>query len=372
MTTSLEALVQLLPLSVCVALTGLLAPIALSFILTPAFGFPLIHSFAAGAALSSTSLGTILTVLQPRVIGFDLRQSKLGVVLLSAAVMDDVVAFIFAKILSVLGSGSTGGNELGVGVGRAIGVTVGLAVVAVPIGRWVLKPVYMGLMARKGRWEGRSWGGQGLILMFMAGLFIGMIAAAGYGGTSPLYGVYLAGLITSYLSQDRTAFLTAVAPTNTPNRGTDEAGDSSQTSAVVMNSIPAPLASKVNETAEDHHEPTFLATFETYLYPVMASIDKRELNICLYRQDLIDKMVELKGFTLQSLTWFGPISQIVHFHQPSGQKRHHMLLIYEIEHPANHQIIFLMTCGMARRNHTCTYNRLAARSITVDMMSSQS
>lgn len=186
--------------------------------------------------------------------------------------MDDVVAFIFAKILSVLGSGSTGGIELGVGVGRAIGVTVGLAVVAVPIGRWVLKPVYMGLMARKGRWEGRSWGGQGLILMFMAGLFIGMIAAAGYGGTSPLYGVYLAGLITSYLSQDRTAFLTAVAPTNTPNRGTDEAGDSSQTSAVVMNSIPAPLASKVNETAEDHHEPTFLATFETYLYPVMAFI----------------------------------------------------------------------------------------------------
>jgi Kef-type K+ transport system membrane component KefB len=277
MTTSLDALVQLLPLSVCVALTGLLTPIVLSFILTPAFGFPLVHSFAAGAALSSTSLGTILTVLQPRVIGFDLRQSKLGVVLLSAAVMDDVVAFIFAKILAVLGSGSTGGNELGVGIGRAIGVTIGLAVVAVPISRWVLKPVYMGLMARMGRWEGKSWCGQGLILMIMAVLFIGMIAAAGYGGTSPLYGVYLAGLITSYLSRDRSRLPTAVASTTTTDHDPEDAGQSSQTSAVAMNPVPLPPSSpdtKVDDhSAEaEHHEPTFLATFETYLYPVMTFI----------------------------------------------------------------------------------------------------
>jgi Kef-type K+ transport system membrane component KefB len=269
MTTSLDALLQMLPLSICVALTGLLTPIALSFILTPAFGFPLTHAFAAGAALSSTSLGTILTVLQPRVIGFDIRQSKLGVVLLSAAVMDDVVAFIFSKILSVIGSGSTGGNELGVGIGRTIGVTVGLAVVALPICRWVLKPLYKRLMARKGQWERKAWGGQGLILMIMAVLFIGMIAAAGYGGTSPLYGVYLAGLITSYLSREVKDLPTVDSTPASEESGDDLAQASNQSnSAVAMNPIPTP-PNKPSKVEIDREEPTFLATFETYLYPTM-------------------------------------------------------------------------------------------------------
>jgi Kef-type K+ transport system membrane component KefB len=269
MTTSLDALLQMLPLSICVALTGLLTPIALSFILTPAFGFPLIHSFAAGAALSSTSLGTILTVLQPRVIGFDIRQSKLGVVLLSAAVMDDVVAFIFAKLLSIIGSGSTGGSELGVGIGRTIGVTVGLAVVAMPISRWGIKPLYKKLMARKDKWEGKSWGGQGLILMIMAVLFIGMIAAAGYGGTSPLYGVYLAGLITSYLSREKDQLpTTALTPESQVNTDDITRTTSHPGSAVAMNPIPTP-PNKPSEVEVNLEEPTFLATFETYLYPTM-------------------------------------------------------------------------------------------------------
>jgi hypothetical protein len=43
-----------------------------------------------------------------------------------------------------------------------------------------------------------------------------------------------------------------------------------------------------------------------------------------------------------------------------------MLLIYKIEHLASLQTVFQMIYGMASRNHTCTYNLLAARSITVD------
>jgi len=63
----------------------------------------------------------------------------------------------------------------------------------------------------------------------------------------------------------------------------------------------------------------------------------------------------------------------VRFYQPSGQKKQHkkkqhlMLLIHEIEHLASLQTVFQMIYGMARRNHTCTYNHLTARSITVDM-----
>lgn len=294
--TSLDALVQLLPLSICVALTGLLTPIALSFILAPAFGFPTVHAFAAGSALSSTSLGTILTVLQPRVIGFDLRSTKLGVVLLSAAVMDDVVAFILAKILSILGSSSGGSGALGAGIGRAIGVTVGLAVVFVPISRWILKPLYRQLMARRERWEHKSWGGQGLVLIVMALLWIGMIAAAGYGGTSPLYGVYLAGLITSYL-QRTTADTAKIANINTqagaaPGSESTESVNpitraqsfpmgptyrtrssdhppSAQTSQFAL-SPPSTDDKKANSDQEEQHDHlSFVATFETYLFPVM-------------------------------------------------------------------------------------------------------
>lgn len=295
MTTSLDALVQLLPLSICVALTGLLTPIALSFILTPAFGFPLVHAFAAGSALSSTSLGTILAVLQPRVIGFDLRSTRLGVVLLSAAVMDDVVAFILAKILTILGFGSDGSGGLGEGIGRVIGVTVGLAVVFVPIARWILRPTYDGLMARRERWEDKSWGGQGLVFVIMACIWIGMIAAAGFGGTSPLYGAYLAGLITSYLQRP------ASIPTDTPAKASTEAildsipvnpiiRAQSYPMGLVQRSRPitSPSLARSSEGAsisptpeaqvspsvpddveEVHDHLSFVSTFDTYLFPVM-------------------------------------------------------------------------------------------------------
>jgi Kef-type K+ transport system membrane component KefB len=272
MTTSLDALLKMLPLSTCVALTGLLTPIALSFILTPAFGYPLINSFAAGAALSSTSLGTILTVLQPRVIGFDIRKSKLGVVLLSAAVMDDVVAFILTKILAIIGSGSSGGNELGAGIGRTIGVTIGLAVVAVPVCRWVLKPLYRALIRRRGRWEAKSWGGEGLILAIMAVLFIGMIAAAGYGGTSPLYGVYLAGLITSYLTREPPEPSTPTASTPISEEqeiDRSESHSSGSATRIAMNPIPPSLTLKPPSSSSVERESPFLSTFETYLYPTM-------------------------------------------------------------------------------------------------------
>lgn len=283
MTTSLDALVQLLPLSTCVALTGLLTPIALSFILTPAFGFPLVHSFAAGSALSSTSLGTILTVLQPRVIGFDLRQTKLGVVLLSAAVMDDVVAFILAKILAIVGSGSgsgTGSNELGQGIGRAIGVTIGLAVVSIPIAKWALKPLWLALLARRARWEKKTWGGQGLIFVLMALLWIGLIAASAYGGTSPLYGVYLAGLITSYLQRtvdsatrpppcqklDSIESVHPVARAQSYPTYVTAPARSLRTDSLLR---AAPKDQWPNEHHPDCKQLSFVATFETYLYPVM-------------------------------------------------------------------------------------------------------
>ena len=109
--------------------------------------------------------------------------------------------------------------------------------------------------------------------MIMAVLFIGMIAAAGYGGTSPLYGVYLAGLITSYLSRKQKELPTTVDSTSTEseeNIDDPTRTQSNSASGVAMNPIPTP-PNKPHSIKREHdpEEASFIATFETYLYPVM-------------------------------------------------------------------------------------------------------
>lgn len=171
---------------------------ALSFILMPMAGAPALHAFAAGSSLASTSLGTVLGVLAPKVLGFDLRRTALGATLLSAAIMDDVAAFVISKVLQVIGAGA-GGAELGRNIGRTLGVTLALALAAAVLARWVFKPAYRWLMGRPKLWRDKPWGGMGLFLAVDAMLFIGSIAAAGYAGTSLLYGVYVAGLCIAYI-----------------------------------------------------------------------------------------------------------------------------------------------------------------------------
>ncbi|KAL7419056.1 hypothetical protein Q5752_005892 [Cryptotrichosporon argae] len=194
MTTSLGTLTRLLPLSACIAFTGLSLPIALSFLLCPLFGFAPVHAFAAGSALSSTSLGTTLGVLSAARSGPALARSALGTALLGAAVMDDVVAFVLSEILAVVGGGA---GNVGAYVGRTIGVTLALGIAAVPLTRYALGPVYV-----------RYWnhprvrrGEDGVTVLLLALVFLGSLAAAGYAGTSPLYGVYLGGLAVSHLGE---------------------------------------------------------------------------------------------------------------------------------------------------------------------------
>lgn len=200
--TSLGTLTSLLPLSALIALTGLLTPIALSFALTPMFGFPLLHSFAAGATLSSTSLGTSLAVLKASKIDVDLQQTRLGTVLMGAAIMDDVVAFVLSEIIVLLGNQEGGGSptELGQHIGRIIGVTIGVGVLVIPLIRYVIQPILIRSLTNR-KWR-TIISHPGTILGFMTVVFVGMIAATGYGGTSPLYGVYIGGLGLSYLDQE--------------------------------------------------------------------------------------------------------------------------------------------------------------------------
>ncbi|KAI5862482.1 hypothetical protein GGS23DRAFT_597288 [Durotheca rogersii] len=86
-------------LSTCVAATGIAAPMGLSFSLGPMAGATPLQSFAAGAALCATSLGTTFTVLGTS----GLVSTRLGTVLSTAAMLDDVVGLIMVHIVSSLG-----------------------------------------------------------------------------------------------------------------------------------------------------------------------------------------------------------------------------------------------------------------------------
>lgn len=107
-------------MSAAIATIGLTLPISLSFLLL-VFPFTAVGgnaavdvdlvvavveyaqplaAFSAGASLCSTSLGTTLAILSAA----GLQQTKVGTVLMSAAMMDDVVGLVMVKIIASLGS----------------------------------------------------------------------------------------------------------------------------------------------------------------------------------------------------------------------------------------------------------------------------
>ena len=105
--------------SFAVSFTGITIRITLSFILTQLVGTTL-QCFAAGAALCSTSLGTNFTV--PKGSGF--AETRLGSVLMNAAMLDDVAGLVVVQVISNL----KGAFEP-VSVLRPVGVSIVFALI---------------------------------------------------------------------------------------------------------------------------------------------------------------------------------------------------------------------------------------------------
>ena len=139
--TDLTLLRKTVYMSISVATTGLLMPIALSFLLLLfpfstgsgiAYPTPL-AGFSAGASLCSTSLGTTFAILSSA----GLQKTRVGVVLVGAAMMDDVVGLVMVNIVTTLGNGGTGGWS----IARPIVASFGLLLVTFPVTSFVLSPV---------------------------------------------------------------------------------------------------------------------------------------------------------------------------------------------------------------------------------------
>lgn len=112
--TDIAALRKNLVLSIAVAITGVVVPIGLSFAIFASGSFLgtaggggalLLPAFAAGAALCSTSLGTTFSVLQAS----GLSRTRLGAVLASAALLDDIVGLVMVRIITSLRQAGSSG-----------------------------------------------------------------------------------------------------------------------------------------------------------------------------------------------------------------------------------------------------------------------
>ncbi|RDH26816.1 Cation/H+ exchanger [Aspergillus welwitschiae] len=185
-----------LVLSIFGAATGVCFPIGLSYILLYlGFGYGAVETFIIGATLSATSLGTTVAVISSASGTVDLAQTRVGSVLVSAAVIDDVVGLVMASVIGKLGP-LEGGNDVNLGwlIGRPIVASIAMAIVTPIMTKFFFAPIFRRYIENYfARYDHIS----NIILMILSlSLFISIAA---YTGTSVLFGAFLAGTFLTYI-----------------------------------------------------------------------------------------------------------------------------------------------------------------------------
>ncbi|KAJ6591305.1 Cation/H+ exchanger [Mycena vulgaris] len=191
LSTNISLLFDNILLSCTVAISGMVLPVALSMLLLHfGYGYSTLQAFAAGAALSSTSLGTTLTVLKP-----EYRSTRTGTVLMAAALLDDIGGLVIAAILALLSSyGTSSASIPWYIIVRPILVSFGFAF-GVPVLAYISRRIVdRGVLRSKAR----LLAPEGQLFILVATLS-GFVAGAKYAGTSELFGAYLAGAYLAYV-----------------------------------------------------------------------------------------------------------------------------------------------------------------------------
>ena len=196
--TNFKSLKANAAISILVASTGVCLPIAFAFCLRSLASATSLQAFAAGAALCSTSLGTTMSILSSS----GLSDTRLGTVLMSAAMMDDVVGLVLVQVISKLGLGSSSFHAIT--VVRPVVVSIGLALFVFLTCLYLVKPLSsliddLGLSAVMRVMQKQP---DEAALLAHAALLFGSVAAASYAGTSNLFAAYLAGASISWYYSD--------------------------------------------------------------------------------------------------------------------------------------------------------------------------
>ncbi|KAI4629841.1 uncharacterized protein J4E87_003028 [Alternaria ethzedia] len=196
LSTRLDLLKANFTLSICGAATGVLCPIGFSYLLLYlGFGYGAVETFIIGAALSTTSLGTTFAVISSASKDVDLSQTKVGAVLVSAAVIDDVTGLVMSSVIHDLGDVASGGNvNLGWLIGRPILASAAMAILTPVLTKWVFAPLFRRYVERHfHKFDHLS------NIMLMILVLSAFISVAAFAGTSILFGAFLAGAFLTYL-----------------------------------------------------------------------------------------------------------------------------------------------------------------------------
>ncbi|CAG7978656.1 unnamed protein product [Penicillium salamii] len=227
-----DLLKQNFTLSMIGAATGVIFPIGLSYLLLYlGFGYGAVETFIIGASLSATSLGTTFAVISSTSDLVNLAETRVGSVLISAAVIDDVAGLVMLSVIGDLGKLSGGGDSANLGwlIGRPIVASIGMAVVTPIVTKWVFAPFFRKFIEHRfARFDHIS----NIILMTL--VLSAFITIAGFTGTSVLFGAFLAGVFLTYI------------PSKHPEG-------------------PFVVLSREQGEREANKSPTFIHTFEKYL-----------------------------------------------------------------------------------------------------------
>ncbi|KAK9385065.1 Sodium/hydrogen exchanger family-domain-containing protein [Lipomyces mesembrius] len=252
LSTNLVSVKSNLWLSVGIAVTGIGVPMALSFSLKKLASATTLQAFAGGAALCSTSLGTTFTILNTS----GLTTSRLGVVLTSAAMMDDVVGLIMVQVITYLASAVSSFSA--VTIVRPIAVSLGLVFVVLFACRFFIRHITISInIWRKKNPQGmidRALHRRDTTLLVHSIILFGLVTGASYAGTSNLLAAYLAGAAVSWWDAE-VSLLSSGGRTDVSTENKDGSLQTEQTGQRQLQAVTEESSAKLHMIDATSHRP---------------------------------------------------------------------------------------------------------------------
>ncbi len=234
-----------------------------------------LEAFIIGTALCSTSLGTTFVAINSASTSnkTDYAQTRIGTVLISAAILDDVCGLVLVSVIHQLrgiasspdGGTQNGGNgngNLGWIIGRPI-LASGLLAVLTPLAaKFVLGPLFRRFLEPRTLFvKYRHRFNFGLMTLMLCAF----LAIAAYAGASVLFGAFLAGTVLSSLPSTQPSTTPTTSPTSSSNTTVAADTGTKETEARRPDLID-------NTVAPEQMGGTFSDTFETYLSSIQRYI----------------------------------------------------------------------------------------------------
>lgn len=154
-----------------------------------------LEAFIVGVALCSTSLGTTFVVINSASKTVDFSQTRIGTVLISAAILDDVCGLVLVSVIHQLRGIADSGANLGWIIGRPVLASGLLAILTPVFALFVFRPLYR--LPFVTTMVARADHVANIVLMVL--VLCAFLAIAAYAGASVLFGAFLAGTFLSSL-----------------------------------------------------------------------------------------------------------------------------------------------------------------------------